>query len=184
MITKRDGKVLDFVEEFKVASTSTINELFYKNIRVAQRRLKLMVETKDLKRERYHFTDEYVYYYKKTTQQRHDLLLTDFYRELNKIVNIVSFKKEFTKIEGIRPDGVVVYQYRNKNYVAFVEVEISNKGFDTEKYKEMYRNKNYKGILPTFPLIIAITNQKIEKTPFEIIKIDTDLTNLKEVIKC
>ena len=78
MITKRDLKVLNFIDEFKVATTSTIQELYYPSLRVAQIRLKKLCENNDLKRERYHFTQEYIYYFNKTKQQRHDLILTNF----------------------------------------------------------------------------------------------------------
>lgn len=183
MLTERDNKVLDFVEEFKAVKTSTIQELFYPSLQVAQRRLRDIIKNSDLKRERYTIDSEYVYYFKKSTQQRHDLILTDFYRELHKRSDIIRFDKEFTKIQRIRPDAFVVYKHQGKNYIAFIEIEISNKGLDTEKYKRMYLEKSYKNILPNFPQIIAVTNRNFQKQEFKIHKLSTNLDNINLIFK-
>ncbi|WP_193774795.1 hypothetical protein [Vallitalea guaymasensis] len=175
--------MIEFIEEFRVANTSTICELFYPSLRVAQIRLKKMTELQELKRHRYYYTNEYIYYKKRNNQLRHDLILTNFYRELNRISKVIRFDKEFDKIKGIRPDGFIVYSVNGLNYIAFVEVEISKKGLDLEKYKRLYLGCEYKEHLPVFPLIIIITNNKIkEKIPFGIISLKTDLSDIAKII--
>src|SRR5699024_4780390 len=100
------------------------------------------------------FTMQYHYYIKKPRQLRHNLLLTDFYRELNKIATINFFDKEFS-IEHIRADGLVVYRYKNVNYIAFVEVQISNQPLDVKKYEKLYQSGLYKNKFNgVFPMII------------------------------
>lgn len=177
IVTERDKKLLRFIEKFRIATTDTIQELFYPSLRVAQNRLRLMTENKLLKREREHFTSQYYYYIKKPTQVRHSLLLTSFYRELTKIAQIEVFEKEFS-IEDIRPDGLVAYRYDNKNYIAFVEVQISMQPLDIGKYERLYKSGKYKGYFPVFPLIIAISDKKLPETKLQVIHLDEDLKSI------
>lgn len=182
MVTAKDKEVLQFIEKFKVATTSTISELYYHNLKWTQRRLKKLYDNKYLKRERDHFTSEYYYYIRKTRQLRHDLLLTNFYREMNKIVDIELFEKEFT-IENMRADGLIAYRHKNKGYIAFVEVQIANIPLDVEKYESLYKSGKYKKYFPVFPLIYAITDKKIPNTTLKVIRINEDMSNLREVLK-
>ncbi len=178
MITSRDKKVVEFIERFKIANTSTIHELFYPSLRVTQNRLKVLVDHGEVKRSRSHINMEYLYYIKKPRQLKHSLLLTDFYRELNKIVNVVDFKNELA-IEHLRCDGFVAYKVNERGYIAFIEVEISNKGLDIGKYKKLLDTGLYKAYFPTFPKLIAITNKSIlDIKEFEIIQIKEDLSNI------
>lgn len=178
VVTERDKKVIGFIEEFKVATTDTIHELFYPSLKVAQRRLRLLTENNLLKRDRDHFTAQYYYYINKSRQLRHSLLLTDFYRELNKRVKIKLFRKEFP-IEDIRPDGLVIYEVEDKNYIACVEVELSNTP-DIGKYERLYKGEAYKKYFNgVFPLIYYVTNKDIPTTTLKVIKISEDMSNFK-----
>lgn len=171
--------VIKFIEQFKISRTSTIQELFYPSLRVAQRRLKEMVECGYLKRDQGAINQEYIYYLRKPKQLLHTLLLTDFYREIHKLnLQVEYFDNEVT-IEDIRADGLLAYRYKNKAYISFVEVEISNKGLDIGKYKKLFYSGKYKAYFPVFPMIIAITNQRIEKMEeFKVIQIKEDLSNI------
>ncbi|NLY46814.1 MAG: hypothetical protein GX053_12635 [Tissierella sp.] len=179
-ITERDRKVLDFIENFKIATTDTIQELFYPSLKVAQRRLKLLHDNKYIKRDREHFTSQFYYYIRKPKQLKHSLLLTDFYRELNKTSSIELFKNEFI-IEDLRSDGFVAYELKGKKDIAFVEVEISNKGFDIEKYERLYKSMKWRKLFPKFPTIIAITDKPLPSTRLKVIQVNEDMSNLKEV---
>ncbi len=182
MITDRDKTVIDFIKDFKVATTDTIAELFYPNLTIARRRLRTLTNEKALKRDRCNHTMQYYYYISKPRQLRHSLLITDFYRELNKICNIEFFENEFI-CENVRSDGLAVYQYKNEYYVAFIEVQIANTPLDVKKYEKLYRSAVYKNYFgEVFPFIIAITDRKIPDTMLKIIKINENLSNLKEVL--
>lgn len=176
--------MIEFIEEFRIANTSTICELFYPSLRVAQIRLKKMTELQELKRHRYYYTNEYIYYKKRNNQLRHDLILTNFYRELNRISKVIRFDKEFDKIKGIRPDGFTAYRIKNKNYIAFIEVELSKKGLDMDKYKKLYLSRKYKDFMPVFPLIIILCDHKIKmgNMPFQVKIIKTDLSDISKVL--
>ncbi len=183
MITKRDKAVLDFIEKFRVASTSTLEVLFYPSPRVAQRRLSVLVDHGELNRDRDHFTYEYLYYIKKPRQLRHALLLTDLYREMVKVgIEIVNFDNEVT-LEDIRADGLVAYRLNEKNFIAFAEIQISNTPLDIDKYLKFLRSDKYKNYFPVFPLIIAVTNKKVSQTrDIKIIVVKEDFSNISDLL--
>jgi len=180
IVTNRDKRVIEFIDKMNCVSTKTIAELYYPSLRVAQNRLKLMAENKVLKRDRDHITNQYYYYIdKKPKQVNHNLLLTDFYKELSKFAETKVFEKEFS-IGELRSDAFVGYRVNNKNYIAFIEVELSNIP-DIKKYEELYESKVYKEYFKgVFPLVIFITNKNIPKSYLKIISVDENLDNLKK----
>lgn len=163
MLTERDQKVIDFLVEFKAARTSVIVQLFYTSYRVAMRRLAALANDKELKRERDSDKGEYIYYVKKPKHLRHALILTDVYALLARQVDIHSFIIEPT-IEDVRPDALVDYEDSGKKKLAFIEVELSNKGFDMAKYEHLYNSGAWQAHFPVFPKIIAVTNKKMPET--------------------
>lgn len=182
VMSENDIKVVNFIEDYKVATTDTISQLFYSSLRYGQYRLKLMYDNKVLKRDREHFTNQYYYYIRKPRQLRHSLLLTDFYREMNKVATIERFKKEFA-IDRLRADGLIAYEYKSNHYLAFIEIQIANMPLDISKYEKLYNNGKYKIFFGNvFPQIIAITNKKTPKTKLSIIKVNEDFLNLREVL--
>jgi len=180
IVTKDDKKVLNFIDQFKIAKTNTIAELFYSSLRYGQQRLKLLYESKLLKRDRDPFTGQYFYYNKKPIQLRHSLLLTNFYREINKLGRVERFENEFMHFEGIRPDGFLAVEFPDKRKeIYFVETELSNKP-DIEKYEILYKSNQWKNILPKFPAVIFVTDKKVgESKLFQVIKIGEDLKDIK-----
>ena len=40
VLTDRDNKIIEFIKDFKAATTSTIADMFFPSLRTAQRRLK------------------------------------------------------------------------------------------------------------------------------------------------
>ncbi|MBS4538234.1 hypothetical protein GOQ27_07150 [Clostridium sp. D2Q-11] len=182
MVTDRDRKVIEFIEKFNVATTNIVAELFYPSLRVAQNRLKRLTEDKVLKRDRDHFTNQYLYYLKKPKQLNHCLLLVEFYQKVSKYVDIEYYDKEVT-IENLRADGLMIYRYRSKKYIAFIEVQISNIPVDIDKYRKLYLSEKYKKYFPVFPKLIVISNKKMpDNQDFKIIKISEDLNNIQDII--
>ncbi len=182
IVTDRDNKVLDFISDYKVATTKTITELFYPSERVAQRRLKLLADNNLLKRDRDNYTSQFYYYNKKPRQLRHSLLVTDFYREFTKIAKIEMFKTEFI-IEDVRADAFIAYEIAGKKDIAFLEVQIANSQLDLEKYAKLDKSgKLRKYRFPRFPLIISVTNKNIPKSYLRVVQVREDMSNLKEVM--
>jgi len=178
MITDRDYEVIEFLKTFKVASTDTLTELFYKNPRTARYRLKQLTDKKMIRRSRDAVTNQYLYFVKKPAQLRHSLLVTDFYRELNKYTSQVVFFARETEICGKRPDAVFGYRINKDEYVGLLEVEISHKGFDCDKY----RNSKFVNYFPVKPKLFIVSNQKKIKTDDLLCACsvcDTNLSNVK-----
>jgi len=178
VITDRDYEVIEFLKTFKVASTDTLTELFYKNPRTARHRLKQLTDKKMISRSRDAVSNQYVYFTRKPSQLRHSLLVTDFYRELNKYTSQVVFFARETEICGKRPDAVFGYRINKSEYVGLLEVEISHKGFDCDKY----RNSKFVNYFPVPPKLFVISNQKRIKTDDLLCACsvcDTSLSNIK-----
>lgn len=189
MFGPQDQEIIDYITKYGAALTSTIYEIFdYNTSRSCQRRLKKLVEYyKELKRDRDIMTNEYCFYIKKTTQFKHKLLLTNFHREMYKRYEIIFFDNEII-MDHLRADGMIVFKNKKTGhiYAALVEVQISNTKLDVDKYKKFYEEQLYKKHFGDndFPMIIAITNQKIPKVDeFEISKINVDMSNIDDLFK-
>lgn len=179
MLTTRDRDIMDFLDEYKIASTSTIAELFFPSIEACYKRLQVLIKNKAVKRIRDSINNEYLYYHKKLPRQlKHSLLVTDFYRELHKKAEVFSFKIEPT-LDNIRPDAMFAYRYKGKNYLGLLEVEISNKGFNYGKYESFYKNGIYKNHFPVMPNVFVVGDRvKIPnecRAKYNIIKINGEL---------
>ena len=169
MITKRDAQAIKYTEQYKVARTSTL-AMFYPSYRVAARRLTAIAEAGELKRERDGWSNEYIYYLKKPKQMRHALTVTDFYREFAKQAEIVKFVLE-PELGGIRPDAAIGFTVGGKSRLALLEVELSNKGFDAEKYARFDWQKHF----PLKPEIYIVTDKNVPKLDYKTLKIGTNL---------
>ena len=180
MLTTRDKEIMDFLIDYKIASTSTIAELFFPSVEACYKRLQVLVRNKVVRRMRDSINNEYLYYHKKLPRQlKHSLLVTDFYRELHKKAEIFSFKIE-PVLDNIRPDAIFAYRYKGKNYLGLLEVEISNKGFDYGKYERFYSTEVYKNYFPVMPTVFVVGDRvKIpEELNVEYLIIKTDMEGL------
>lgn len=180
MITTRDLKIVDFLTDYKIASTSTIAEIFFPSKVACYKRLQVLSEHNTVKRIRDSINNEYLYYKKLPKQLKHSLLVTDFYRELHISTEVINFKIE-PVMGDIRPDAVFGYKYKGKTFVGLLEVEISHKGFNYAKYERFYNSEIYKNFLPVMPTVFVVGDSiKIPsdvKVKYVIIK--TDFINMK-----
>jgi hypothetical protein len=160
MITQRDIQVVDFLETYKAATSSTLIQLFYPSVSVGCRRLTALTTAGAVKRERGNVSIQYIYYIKRPAQLRHCVALTTFYAGFCKQYKVVHFKKEPT-IGNIRPDAMIGYIDNDVEAVAFVEVELSNKGIDIAKYKA-FEQLGCKKYFDTMPKIIVVTDKNYE----------------------
>lgn len=180
MLTTRDLEVIDFVKGLKVANTSTINDVFFKNIKSCSRRLKFLADKNELKRIRNHLNAEYIYFIKCPKQLKHSLMVSNFYKVLYNKTNILNFKIE-SEMGSIRPDAVFGYTYHTKSFLGTLEVERSNNGFNYNKYEKFYSSGEYKSFLPVMPTVF-IVGDKIklpDKSDVKYVVISMDLSNLK-----
>jgi len=178
-MTRRDYEVIEFIRDYKIASTDTIQQLFFPSLRVCQNRLKILTEKGHLKRTRDSLNNQYVYYIKKPPLFRHSLLVTDFYREMAKICKVEKFKLE-PNLEKFRADAAIGYVYNGKNHTILLEVEISHKGFDYKKYEGF----NYSKFFPVKPKVIVV-GDKVKPPPANsnFVVLPTTLDGLRFVIR-
>jgi hypothetical protein len=163
MFTHRDIEIINFLEEYRIASTTTLKEFFFPSIRSCQARLKALYENKKLQRARLTMNHDYIYYIKKPYGVMHDLLCTEFYRELKRHTNVLAYVKE-KPLGKIRPDAVFGYKENDRQFLGLLEVELSHKGFDFDKYETFFKTAAYKEFFPIMPTIyIVAKNVKIPK---------------------
>lgn len=178
MLTTRDYEVIDFVKEFKVADTDVISSLFFPSLQMCQRRLKEIVDNNKLKRTRDSINHKYIYYHKQPQQIKHSLIVSNFYCKLKNITDIPKFKIE-PVYNDIRPDASFVYSDNGCYKVGLLEVELSNKGFDWNKYVRFCSHDNYKPFMTVPPNLFIISDKvKPIETNFNYKIIDLDMSNL------
>lgn len=138
-MTNRDFEIIEFLTKYKVASLSTLQYFFFPSLSTAQKRMKILYDNKKVSRVRDFINNEYVYFIKKPRQFNHSVKVTETYVNLSKKYNIVKFILE-PKLNMIRPDALIGYVENNKSKIMYLEVELSNKGFDSNKYKRFLQN--------------------------------------------
>lgn len=181
MLTTRDFDVIDFVKEFRVADTDIISDLFFPSLQMCQRRLKIIVDNNKLHRARDSINQKYIYYQKVPKQLNHSLLVTKFYHKLNTLSDVPKFKVE-PIYDNIRPDAAFVYLSNGTYKVGLLEVELSNKGFDWNKYIRFCSNDNYKQFMTLPPTIFIVSNKvKPISVPFDYRILDINLSCLSVI---
>lgn len=195
-LTSRDIKLINFLEDTSLLITAKqAATLFYKSptnnikssITVAQNRLKVAHELKQIKRYRDHIDQSFVYYAgKKPTKIEHKLLITDFLMCFCNEFEVISIETEFKKLEkayGIRPDIYIVFRFGTNIVSALVECD-NTKGFTNgESYSRIMndkRNKVINSLLP-YPLLIISCTDKKNDHEFKPITIKTDFSDFSKI---
>ena len=155
MMTKRDSEVLDFLREYKVATTSILQYFFYPSLDVARRRLYILYKDKQVKRARDNINNEYIYFVKKPIQLKHSLEIINTFKELDKKYDIKYFKIE-KSIGSIRPDAIFGYIENGKQKIGMLEIELSNKGLNLTKYDKFIKYEAEENSLHKFILFANI----------------------------
>jgi hypothetical protein len=151
-MTARDLRVIEFLTEFKLARTSTIANLFFGgNKRVAQRRLKVLSDSKEIKRI---FEGEYIYYSTLPTQYLHALTLTDYIAFLAKKYNVdLSTSKAEYMCGKTRADALLTLNGRP----CFIEVQLTDMA-DIKKYVNLKVSGEWEKTFSVFPSIRILGN--------------------------
>jgi len=135
VITMRDMDVVAFVKEFGICRTSTLCHMFYKNRKVANRRLKNIANAKLLRRIQYAQYAEYLYYHKVPDQLHHTLLTSDFIGRMAADPRIKILTAKHTPDYGIIPDAYIMYSLDGVVHRAVLEIQLSGKP-NIQKYKD------------------------------------------------
>lgn len=185
MITERDEKMLEWLLQFKLATTKQINALHYKNITICNKRLLSLTKDKIVRRVRDPYSNQYLYSIKpiKTLSQlKHYYIRNDFYIKLFDIGCQDIFCRSVEKAMGsIIPDMCVSFNYRNKSYIYFVEVERSDNKINVEKYNRFFVQEYEEFITDPVP-VIYVTHKKIPRCNFKTISVNLKLTDIENIL--
>lgn len=197
MITERDLKLIKYLEDGMILTTSIASDLIYhtsnkkSSLNIAQRRLNNLYKSKQINRKRDSIRNNYVYYIGKApTKLEHRLKIAEFISKLNTIgFEIVSVQLEFSdlqKIYNFRPDIVIVVTYHKRIATFIVEIDLTKPFSNIDKYNKLMldRKNNIKTPLPSHPLIVvSVCDKPFEraKCVFKPIQLSTNLENLEQL---
>lgn len=161
-MTDRDYKIIEFIKEFKIVSSSTIARLYFPSLATAERRLKKLVDHKKLLRTRDNIISEYVYYIKKPTNLKHCILIAEVYSKLatNKDIQVIKYKREYEikfRAKTLRTDLMAVIKSNNKLIPILIEIDLTKSYKD--KYTEYINSKYYQQKFPMIPVIVVVSNR-------------------------
>lgn len=152
-MTMREIYIVEFLREYKVARTSTLCHFFFVGKWSCYKVLERMIKRGDIKKEKLingNMNSEDIYYVNRLPSQlRHSLALTDFYSKWDTKYGSESFEIQ-RKIGDIIPDALMV----QNGEIKFVEIELSNKGFNYLKYEEWCISGKYKQFFNKMPEVI------------------------------
>ena len=183
VITERDKKIKEFLEEVQIADTKTLSILFFSNttLRNCQKRLKQLVDIKYIKCFRENVLSQNIYYSRyKPKNTKHKIVFSQLLAKLKQEeIEVLKYRCPF-QIADIIADGLVIIKLDNQVKIYFVEVERTKK-LNIKKYEELYYSRKYKDKFPLMPSILCITDKKTN-TEHVALKIKTckiDLSNLR-----
>jgi hypothetical protein len=162
MITKRDQNILNFIEDFHIATARQIYSVFFANTsyRYCNTRLLYMYNQGFIKRTRSTIDNSFAYYInKKPVQTHHDLIRTQIYVLLNQYYKVEAWKNEYT-IENIRPDSFCLINDHDILFPIFIEVHLNNK-FNFDKYTNLAKTTDLKYAFGLMPRVIIVTDRDI-----------------------
>jgi hypothetical protein len=167
VITTRDLEIVDFIKKFKVATARIIQKVFFsssKTCRACTNRLKVLVDSGQIKRVRDSINAEYIYYVKMPIQLKHALKVANVYADLLDKYSIPEIKLEPT-VGSIRPDASFIFVENGIQKVGILEVEISHKSLNIAKYQNFIRNGENKANGFTNFTLFAYEHDELKEIP-------------------
>ena len=150
-MTARDMRVLEFINAFKLARTSTLARLFYDdNLPIAQRRLTAMATEKKVQRVK---GSEYIYYTKMPKHFNHSLAVTDYLCYLSREHDVREMRAEY-KCGNVIADALIALNGK----VTFVEVQLTGQP-DLLKYLTLRVNKEWQNHFEQFPEVRLLSER-------------------------
>lgn len=181
MITCRDQDILNFLQDFHIATVNQIHKLFFKfaSPRYTRKRLKYLTDSGIIKRARSLIDNSYAYYIDKKPQQiHHDLIRSELYMNIKNNYEILLWSNE-APVSNIRPDALCYIKHSGIVFPVMVEVHLSNK-FDFDKYKQ-----DFKPIFGIVPRVIICTDRQTKPPvlPVKFKIVGLDMSGLDTLLK-
>jgi hypothetical protein len=183
MITKRDQDVINFIEEFHIATSGQISRLFFSGkYRYCMKRLQYMRDSGFIKPAKSTIDNCRAYYINKKSllqQIHHDLIRAELYTAIRSRYDLLIWENEAT-IEHIRPDALCYIKHSGIVFPLIIEVHLNNK-FDFDKYK----NIDFRTLFGLMPRVIICTDREV-KLPVSAVKfkvVGLDMSGLDTLLK-
>ena len=194
-MTDRDKKIIELVSQCGVITREQVQRVLFKDthINVPLRRLKVLVDNKEIKRDYYNIgghRNVFVYYQGKKPSKRlitHNLLIAEFITKVMSICEVVEVETSL-KIGNLISDAYIKYKtYEGKTRHLFLEVQLSNKVSDcVDKYKNiksaiLEEKPNWQ----TIPRLVVITDLEHNEEQLKGITVkydNTEMNNLRELL--
>lgn len=202
MLTTRDKEILKYVEKYKSITITQCSKLFFRKNKEsyyqARKRLGILYKNKHLKKYRYDYKSETIYYMNKKLSY-HDLKVFDIYAEL---INIGATIKNFTTkykiptLEGKKKyreaDALLEVEYQGYFYPILLEIDMhhftsKNKLMDiynSNHFQEKYKNLG-EDIFPTILILRPYIPTTLFTTNlFDYYVMEFDNYNLSKIFDC
>lgn len=194
-MTERDKKIIELVNQCGVITREQVQRVLFKDthINVPLRRLKVLVDNKQIKRSYFNLgghVNSYVYYQGKKPSKRlisHNLLITEFITKVMSICEVIEIETNY-KIGNIIADAYIRYKtYEGRTRHLFLEIQLSNKVSDcVEKYKGIKEIiLDEKPLWTTIPRVIVVTDlpHNNEQLKGITVKYDTkQMNNIRDLL--
>ena len=183
MITDRDNEMIEWLCEFRIATSSQINQLFYKNMSICNKRLLKLHKDKIIGRSKDPYSKQYFYYIKKPKsilQLKHYYIRNEFYIKLVEIGCLIKKSRVECKMGSIIPDLYVELIFNEVEYKFFVEVERSEQKINVKKYNKFFIDDFEEYIEEEIP-VIYVTHKNIPNCNYKTFKVNEDISDLHKI---
>ena len=194
MITDRDREIINFIDKIGFSTINHIADLFFNgnnfSYDLARRRLKKIRDNGNYLRSVYCSEINKLIYIpinsKKTSVKIHDIKLVDYLIKLKKLgCNIKEFEM-FPKFNNVIPDMFVRFEFDGYEYYQMVEIQLRHDNVDVNR---LSKEENIRCILDrcdnTLPTLVIIQDTRYDysnlDTPYDIVKINTDMSNIGKI---
>ena len=201
ILTSRDVIVINFLESSNIVLTAEqIGKIFYSqnarddksSLKIAQKRLKKMVDLKYVKRFRNYSNQQYYYYISNKVPKLtdHKLLISEFItRMAQDNFQLESVKLEWTHFQKdyhLRPDAFISFKYLSRDFYILLECDSSKKFTNEDKYYKLFTDrKNSKEIQEVLPLkkvlIVSLCDAKPDTSKVTPVWIKTNFSNFSQL---
>lgn len=186
MVTARDRLMLDWLEQFRMATAEQINRVAYNNMPVTWKRLRKLAEDGLIYREKNTIGQGYLYSTNRIRtikQFTHDNIRIEFYFKLaeHSTIDTILVEKVFG---SIRPDALFIGDYEGDQYFFLLEVETNanRSSVNYDKYNNFFL-KEWKEFFEVKPIVIYVTDKNIDssKCRFTFKQLNTKLDNFIDI---
>jgi hypothetical protein len=187
MITKRDQDIINFLEDFHIATSNQIHKLFFSNISIRYSRTRLDYLQKEgyIKRTKSTIDNCFAYYInKKPSQIHHDLIRSELYSHIKKQYTVLEWNNEQT-IVNIRPDALCFINDHDIVFPVLIEIHLNNK-FNFDKYSDLIKNNDIKAIFGIMPKVLICTDREMtikQNIGLKFKLIDLNMNGLESILK-